>query len=405
MPPASIFTAIGSFYKRVYAGGAPGDIAMRDKPFLSRLAKQSGFDGYDSSGTYRYAIGYGNAQGLSAAFATAQTNAASSKAVQLGAQRVPLYGVVTIGGEELAAADTRNGSFWDARKRETDMMLDALGEEAEFQLFRDGTGVRGRRASASTNVITLTSAADAKNFRIGMTVAASDQADGSSPRTGTTTVAAVDEDAGTITLTSAAAISAFADNDYLYRAGSLGSTLNMQGLAAHLPLTAPGGSDSFRGINRSVDVRRLAGVRVNDTSTSIEENVGNAAVKIMEVGKKADAVFMSPSNLWNILKRRQSQVVYQGAGGKAGFGFGEAFIETPAGVIAAYSSPLCPENRAYVLTMKTWYLKTLREFPHIINDDGNAALRMTSDDGIEVRARGWGNLVCTEPGANAVVAV
>lgn len=404
MASATTLSTVSAFYKRIYAGGRPGDIAMRDKPLLSKLRKDSGFTGYDSSGTYAYAIGYGNAQGIHTTFSSAQTAAAASKAVQMRADRIKYFGVVTVDGEAMAASKG-DGAFWSALQRETDMVLDGMGEEYEFQLFRDGTGVRGRRSSASTNIITLSSAADAKNFRIGMTVSASANADGSSLRTGTTTIASIDEDAGTVTLTSAAAITSFADNDYLYRSGFEGTTKNITGLAAHIPLTAPSASENFRGVDRSVDTRRLAGVRINDTSTTIEENIGNVAMKIMEVGKKADAVFLSPGNLWQVLKRRQSQVVYNGAGGEAKFGFGEAVVETPAGTVRCYASPLCPDNRGYVMTMGTWYVKSLLGIPHIINDDGNAHLRQTSDDGIEVRVRSMSNLICTEPGANGVFSI
>jgi hypothetical protein len=63
------------------------------------------------------------------------------------------------------------------------------------------------------------------------------------------------------------------------------------------------------------------------------------------------------------------------------------------------------ETLGYVLTKSTWYLKSLKAMPHIIMDDGIRSLRQTSDDGVEIRCRSMGDLICTEPGANAVFAV
>src|SRR5690606_37988352 len=114
----------------------------------------------------------------------------------------------------------------------------------------------------STNTITLTEADDVRNFKIGMTLIASANADGSTPRTGSAVVTAVDEDTGTVTVDSAAGITSFANSDYLFRKGDPGTCVD--GLEVMFPLTAPTTGDSFRGVDRSVDVRRLAGCRVND---------------------------------------------------------------------------------------------------------------------------------------------
>ena len=278
-----------------------------------------------------------------------------------------------------------------------------MGDALAFDLYRGGDGIRGRRSSASTNVITLTTADDARNFKVGMTVEASANADGTSPRTGTTTVSAVDEDAGTVTLTSAAAITSFADNDYMFREDDPGTC--MEGLADHFPLTAPSTGDSFRGVNRSTDPRRLAGVRVDDTATSIEENAGLVGVKIGQVGKRADCVSLNPINFWAAVRRLNAKVEYQGGGKKADWGFEYFNICTPAGTLRCYSDPDCQSNRGWVLNKSSLYIKHVRALPHIVRDDGRPALRESASDGVEARVRAFCNLVCTMPGANGVFSI
>jgi hypothetical protein len=396
---ASDLTTVAYIYKRNYSDRAVGDLAMRDHPTFHQIAKEGGFTGV----TFHYGIRYGNPQGISGAFADAQTGAASSKGVQLAASRKPKFGVITLNGEAIAAAEGNKGAFLDLVTQETDGVIEEMGDSFAFDLFRDGSGNRGRRASISTNTVTLTIADDARNFKVGMTVIASPNADGSSPRAGSTTVAGVDEDAGTVTLTSAAAITSFANNDYLFRKGDPGTC--MEGMEKLTPLTAPSGGENFRGIDRSVDPRRLAGVRINDTSVYPEETIGTIAVKISQVGKKANRGALNPIRFWEASRRLGAKVEYQGGGGTADYAFEFINVHTPAGIVKVYSDPDCPTDRVRVYNAEAHYLKHLRGLPHIVMDDGIKSLRAAAADDIEARARGWVNYVQTVPGAHGVGAI
>lgn len=397
---ASDLTSAAFILKRVYSEKRQGDLAMRAHPLLAKINKEGGFNGV----TFHYTVKYGNPQGISGVFSSAQSGAASSKGVQLATYRKTKYGVITLNGEAIATTEGNNGAFYDLVTMETDGALEEMGDSLAFDLYRDGNGQRGRRASAATNVITLTNADDARNFKVGMTVIADDTATGASPRVGSTTVAAVDEDAGTVTLTSAAAISSFSDNDYLFRLGDPGTC--MEGLEVCTPLAAPVYlSDSFRGIDRGVDPRRLAGVRVDDTATSIEENAGLVAVKIAQVGKKADELYLNPIKFWEVARRLGAKVEYDSGGGTADYGFESIAIHTAAGTLKAFSDPDCPTNRGRVVSSRDHYIKHLKGFPHIIMDDGNRSLRSTTADDIETRMRVFCNYVQITPGAFGVFSI
>jgi hypothetical protein len=281
-----------------------------------------------------------------------------------------------------------------------------MGDALAFDLFRDGSGVRGQRSSASTNVITLTVPDDVRNFKVGMTVIASANADGSSPRTGSTTVAGIDEDAGTVTLTSAAAITSFANSDYLFRKGDPGTC--MEGFESCTPLTAPTSSDTFRGLSapgRSVDVRGLSGSRVSATSDLIEENLGLVAVKAHQRGKRLVEGVLNPINFWNVAKRLNAKVEFNSAGGQADYGFQSLMIHTPGGSMKIWSDPDCPTNRGRAWDPASHYIKHLEELPHIIRDDGRPSMREASADGVEIRGRAWLNYIQTDPAAHGVVAI
>lgn len=395
---ASNETTVAFIYKRVYSDKAVGDLAERGHPLYKMMRKEDGFVGPG----YFYAIRKGNPQGVSGTFADAQTAASASTGKQLQATAKIKYGVITIDGVSMLKAASP-GALMDLVTQETDGILEEMGDDLAFDLYREGYGQRGRRSSISTNVVTLTVADHARNFKEGMTVVADDTAAGTSLRTGSTTVAAVDEDAGTVTLTSAAAITSFADNDYLFRLGDPGTC--MEGLDSHFPLTAPASGDSFRGIDRSADPRRYAGVRVNDTATSIEENAGLCAVKIGQVGQQARVLMLNPLKFWEVCRRTGARVTYDGGGAKASIGFEGFDIHTGAGTLRAVADPDCPTNRGYVLNLETLYLKHLKGLPHIIRDDTMKAVRQASADALEARARAITNLICTRPGANGVFAI
>ncbi len=396
---ASDLSTVAYIYKRAYSDEAVADLAGRDHPLFMEIARQGGFTG----SAYFYPIRYGNPQGVSGDFATAQAGAASSKGKQLQASRKPKYGVITLDGEAIAACADR-GAFTDLVRQETDGVIEEMGDALAYDLYRDGTGNRGRRGSASGNVITLTVVDDARNFKEGMTIVSDTDAAGGSPNTGSTTITAVDEDGGTITVASAGAISGFADNDFLFRKGDPGTC--MEGLSVCTPLTAPVyGSDSFRGIDRGSDPRRLAGVRINDTATTIEENVGLAAVKVSQIGKRQDRVYLNPINMWQVSRRLGAKVEYDNGGGTADYGFQYIMVHTPAGTVKMISDPDAPITRFYGGRPDAHYLKHLKGLPHLINDDGNFNLRQASADGIEARARAWVNYVQKVPGAFSVGAI
>lgn len=385
---ASDLSSVAFIYKRKYTDRATSDLAMRDHPLYKMVSKEAGFTG----SAFFYPQRYGNPQGVSGTFSSAQSGAASSKGVQLQASRKTKYGVITLNGEAMAACGDK-GAFLDLVTTETDGVLEEMGDNLAFDLYRNGSGLRGRRSSISGEVITLTTADDARNFKVGMTIVADDTITGLSLRSGSAVVASVDETAGTVTLATggAAAIGSFSDNDYLFRIGDPGTCV--EGLSALFPLTTPTPAESFRGIDRSVNPSRLAGVRLDDTATAIEENIGLVGVKIAQQGKRADVAFLNPIKFWEVVRRLNAKVEYQDGGGQADYGFEHVKVHSPAGTIKVYSDPDCPTNRGYVGKLSAIYIKHLRGLPHIVSDDGRPNLRSASADDIEARARCWSNLI------------
>lgn len=383
-------------YKSVYAGKKPENLASRDRVLLSLMKKEGGFTGDD----FKFAIQYGNNQGISSTFSDALANADVTKGKKFTLTRAMKYGVGTINEEAAEAAGDDKGSFVRLVTSQMDSTIDELGHQLAIALYGNGSGSIGKISSVSGGVITLVQADDARNFSEGQVIQANPNETGNSGsmRSGSGTVTAVDEDAGTVTYSGT--ITSVAANDFLYTKGNYDA--DIKGLAAWLPLTAPTSGDSFFGVDRSAAPQRLAGWRVTTTSNSIEENMKKLAAKIRRAGGRPKHAFLSPMN-WNTLQNNLETKVVRDEGGEAKFGFDSLVMATPAGMVRVYADPECPPDRGYILDMSTWFLKYLGSgIPHIVDTDGLRMLRQASADGLEYRFRYWGNLGCWAPGHNGV---
>ena len=403
-------TEFDAMLKELYPAGVPENVASKAHPFMSMVKKVDDFEG-DQLVVPVY---YGNPAGRSATFATAQANARNSSSVKWNITQAADYAVILVEAITLRSSRSNRGAFVNARKTEIDMMLSQLGDSAAHALYRGGYGALGQISSSTDpgtgTTITLEDSDDSRNFSVGQYIVFADGADGTTPRTNQAElrVTAVDEAAGTLTVHTGCHAD-LAVSDYIFTSGdqtaaaSLGVT-KMMGLAGWLPLATPA-SAAFFGVDRTAHPTRLAGHRLNATGNSIEENILTLSESIVRSGGRPDKCFISHGNFNNLIKGLGTKVEYQGAGGKADVGFGGVQIHTSAGPVMVHPDPDCPSNRGYCLQMGTWQLHHLDAFPHIDSLDGNSALRQTSADGIEVRARYWGNLACIAPGWNGVFAI
>lgn len=181
------------------------------------------------------------------------------------------------------------GAFLEGAKYNIDTGFRNITNNLASDLYGDGSGAIGQIASISTGVITLVDPNSVVQFEQNM-VLNSYSVSGSTATISTGSnlgyVIAVNRSAGTVTVSATAGgaagtptnwstsfpnLSVQGDTNFASGGLAQGLTLKLAGLAAWIPVTAPGSSDSFWGVNRSVDVTRLGGVRFNGTNESIEE--------------------------------------------------------------------------------------------------------------------------------------
>lgn len=394
-------TLLADALKEYYTDKEIARLGYTKNPFLAMVNKDTKWTGKE----HVLPIQYTRPAGRSNTFATAQANTAPSKYEAFKLTTVKDYGIVHVETEAIYASEGQPmRSFVEARKNEADGIIKALQQNLAMMLYRNGGNARGRRASLSTNTVTLTEPNDVVNFEVDMVVAA-DTTDGTSGsiNAGTTTITAVDRDAGTITLASAAALTGFADNDYLFVAGDFGT--GVSGLDAWLPSSAPGAT-AFFGVDRSVDTSRLGGIRYSDSNPLVEK-IKRAVARVWREGATPDHMFINPADWVELEIMLGDRVQYDRVKSSVGeFMFDAIKIATPFGMVRVIGDPNCPKGVGYLLTLETWKFVSRGSAPRVLNPDNQGDwMRQGSSDGIEGRFGWFGQLGCSAPGSNARVAL
>ena len=390
----SAFTDVAWIMKRTYSDEKSAEIATRDHPTYYELPKEQGMTGED----FRYAVKTGNPQGISGTYtdaaAGANGNSGVIKGEQFAAEPTLKYGILKMDRPSILRASLKGrGAFFEWVTEQVESTLEEMGARCAFDLFGDGNGIRGRRSSIAGNEITLTGARTADYFKRGMVLGASANADGSTPRVGTTYITRINRTANKITVNNAADIAAFVDNDYLFASGEPGTCI--EGMALCTPLAAPTSSDSFRGVNRYNDVEALAGSRRDDTAIYPEEVLGDLAVDVHVMHQTITKGVVHPVKFQEIVKRLGAKVEYANPGGNADIGFESILIHAAGKAIRLGSDPDCPFERTRGWDQKAHRIVYLgnKVIHWVRTADGGQYQWTASADSFEYRSCFYGNYI------------
>lgn len=401
------------------------DLVYKENPFLALVPKNESPDGF--AGKYiPVPLEYGNPQGRSHTFANAQNQQTATSLVSYFVYVIEDYQLVTITNLLMEQTKTNAGAFVDAAKLQMDGGFRNLTNNIAFELFGSGTATRGTSTSASAQIgvtvggttLPLSNANQVVSFEVGMLLVAS-ATDGGAPSLDTVTITGVNRATGVITGTASAAVlsanwaigtgSAFLSvSGDLPSAGasSTGSYLALSGLAAWIPTSSPSPSDNFWGVNRSADPTRLAGLRYDASSYTIEEGMTNALAFANREGAKPDLAIMDFASYAALVNSLGAKVQYvQVKHDEVEVAFEGITFQSAYGRITVLADRSCPPQTCYVLTTSTWKLRSLGKVPHILTYgmEGLEGLRVGNADALEIRIGYYGNLICSAPGLNMVV--
>lgn len=375
--------------------------------------------------------------GRSANFGNAQSYQTAPQTQEFMVTRVQNYSLATLTGDFLRASAQSIGAFMPGAELNVKSAFQSIGNDLAHDIFGDGSGVRGTYGlgggSITTGVITLDNAAQSLFFSVGMALV-SFSISGLTPTQSTGAnlgyVIAVDTGAGTVTVsatqggaagtptnwsTSFPYLAQVGDVNFISSGLSSANMLKVAGFGAWIPSTAPGGSDSFFGVNRSVAPTKLAGLRFVGSSESIQDSLIDAVNQLAANGNEAgdpDFIFLNPVSYQALVKNLTSQGVYQMIKAKVNeevsISFKALVLPTGNGEISILQDRNCPAQTAYIITLKTWKLRTLGKCPQFLTYPGfydQLGIPVPGSDAIQLQIGYYGNLTCNAPGSNAVVSL
>jgi hypothetical protein len=399
LTPTLDVSSFSAALKQHYVDLTIANMVYADNPLLALMPKDEKFGGANLP----LPLLYGNPQGRSASFVSAQANKNASKTVQFLLTRISDYATANIKNEVIEASMGDSDAFMRAATTEIDGAFQAITRSLAIAMYRNGTGSIGQISSGSnvaTASITLSNIEEITNFEVGMTVQLS-ATDGAAPRAGSLEISGIDRQLGTITFTGnvTAGVAAAAVNDYILVNGD--SNGKLSGLDAWIPLANPSAT-TFFGVDRTKDYTRLSGVRRDVSDRPIEEGLIDVAAAVGREGGKSDLCAMNFENFASLEKALGSKVQYAEVKSEVGIGFSAIKVQGPKGTINVLADQNCQGDRFHMLQKSTWKMYSLGKAPKLLRSDGNDFLRVSNDDAVEVRVGYYAQMGCQAPGWNGV---
>ncbi len=398
-------TSFDAALKQHYTDDRVVNMVFKDNPLLALIPKMENFGGRNLP----IPIIYGNPQGRSRTFATAQAAGqnASTKIEDFILTRKKDYSIATIDNETLEASKGDGNAFMDAATTEIDGAINSLTRSLAINLYRSTDCSIGQvyaepSTHASTFDVTLKRRQDVSNFEVGQslviwsaaTAGSQRNSDGSDDEwliqnvnrtTGVLTLLGTYDGSGTI-----------AANDYIFVEGDRG--LGLSGFEDWIPPSDPAAT-SYYGVDRTLDTTRLGGLRLDGTTLPIEEALIEADALVGNEGFGVDHFFMHSTKFGDLKKALGSKVQYVDMQATAKISFRGILVDGVKGPIKVVPDHNCPANRICGLRMEYVKLYSLGKAVRVIDTDGLQMLRQAAADGVEVRYGYYANMAFRAPGS------
>lgn len=371
-------------------------MALRDAPFTAYLPKKN--DGHGELCTMRFHVS--DSGGAAPTVSAARTQAKSGKWHKAAVDWKLGY---VEGGINLADANRSKGGdeLVDMFTHEQKSIAERAAGVLETFFIGIGNSKLGRRASASTNVITLTDKQDCFNFSINDTVVADDAIDGSSLRAGETYVVGIDYDNGTVTLNDASAITGFANNDYLFMKGFVNG--GAPGGIGHL--ISHGAPAALGTLTRTGNPTALSGWKYTaQAGQTVLETILSALSYGGQFGGKQDAFWVSTMKLNELLLEMHNKVDWVEVKGDYDVSHQGIRIRGPKGPCVVMTSPKIPTNLGWATQRDTLKVVNVNQellAPRFKN--GQSYLDMVDADEVAIGYRFQTQLTCERPICNGAV--
>lgn len=315
--------------------------------------------------------------------------------------------------DNLSLARNNLGTLIDIKATEAEDVRDNMLNTLEFQLWSDGNGARGQiitlGGSEATRVVTLHTFSDVYNFPHGALVQGSTSASAGTLHTDIYKVTGVNPVTGQLTMTQVTNTGGqeLADEDYLHVISS--KAAYMPGIPTFIPAADP--ADTLKGVVRTGDPA-TSGWRF-PFKASISETIQRAFAMMGRWVNRAAGKFVVVLSTtdWLLLSMEREGRIFEDPGAMQKWGLEGLTVRTPYGPITCVAIPQLADGRGYIVDWTSWKLYTLKNLPHVVDEDGQTFVRggigtvsgneHLNGDFVAMQMRMWTELLCLKPMSNA----
>lgn len=407
--PASIQSALTTMYKTVYMNRDLANQAKRKTPAYDSVQKFDDFDGNSLVFPFNDGVPVGVSNTLSGAQALAASSTFDNWTLST---RKKLYGVLTIDAESMLAARKDVGAFLRLKQKETNELM------AYMKMVLGGHAFWGDGAGNLAQVIAVTGADPITSFTVSSFDAVklhrkqvlqfnpNRTGNAGTLRASTYRITKIERQTATantakitVERVSGGAGTDPAANDYIYLKDMYDAF--PYGVAAFVPASNPGVGGvpgTLLGMDRTTDAEMKAGWRVT-WQGSIEETIKFLCATMGQYVDQENSVCWVSHYNWFRLEQEltaQNRKVIDARATQV-FGSPALLVLTPDGNIPVVRDPYMVNDCAYILDMSTIEVHHLGPVLGLTDEDGLSALRMTDEDGIEIRFRHLGENIIQRP--------
>lgn len=341
-----------------------------------------------------------------------QYHSPSTKARWLVEDPYTQYGRITF--DNLSLARNNLGTLIDIKGSEAEDVRKAMLDTLEFQLWGTGTGARAQISvlggTEPVRVLTLANPSDVFNLPHGTLFRGNTTATGAgASHSDIYKVTAVNPVQGQITAAQVTntAGQELAVNDYIHVLNAKDSV--MPGIPAFIPSTDP--ADTFKNVVRTGDPV-TSGWRFAFRN-SISETIQYAFAMMGRFVNRAAGRYVVCLSVMDFLRLSQEREgrIMDDPGALQKWGVTGLIVNTHAGPITCVAVDQMSDGRGYIIDWSTWKLYTLRNLPHVVDEDGQTFIRgglgtvlgneHLNGDFIAMQFRIWTELLCLQPLSNA----
>lgn len=413
-----------SLLRRTYADSVKTLLYGDEDRFLLGAIKKTVGGGE----SFEVPVIYGGTPGRSKSWDRANANKGLSKKVKFKMDWTEDFALAKVNNSAISLAKQTGpgkGAVVSLKMTELKVTTETLANSLEHSLIRSSYNEIGQILTitgGSNNIVTFANRNDTNFIDPGQSHVAAASLAAASLKAPTVPpiVAGVDRDAGTATY--AASVlggTPWAVGDFIFQDGDKvdANPLSCFGIGAWLPLVAPSGID-IGGIDRSVAVQQLAGVRVDGRGKSAKEAVFDLITRVGDAGGKPGVILATNDFVGRVVKEIEGATEYgkiqarDADGPIPGIFYTTVKFNGPKGPCEMKGHPYMYADRIFALTMDTW---EIRVAPEGTNKDPifnatycSTAAPMLDDQASDsqiARIKALFLLVCNAPQKNGVAQI